>query len=131
MQINNNSHTPNFQAKFFHSESLRLLADYAVEMGKFDKLNKAKQSIEKSHLKTRLRMDFGEKEGIPFVTFTRFSPKKDVIVPQSMDDYVMTKVSEFKSCKKCNLLKFAYEQFIKLGNNAPANKRYQAVVVKK
>lgn len=130
MNINNNT-SPNFNAKFFHSESLKILADYAVEKGKFDKLNKARKSIESSHLRTRLRMDFGESDGMPFVTFTRFTPKKDVIIPQSIDDYQITKTSLFKSTKRGNPIKFAFEQFLKLGNNAPANKRYQSVVVKK
>lgn len=131
MNINNNTTSPNFGAKFFHSESLKNLADYAVEQGKFDKLNKARKSIESSHLRTRLRMDFGETNGMPFVTFTRFTPKKEVVIPQSMDDYKITKTSLFKSTQKGNPLKFAFKQFLKLGNNAPANKRYQSVVVKK
>lgn len=131
MKIDNNYPTTNFKAKFLHSESLRIVADYAVEKGKFDKLNKARKSIESSHLRTRLRMDFGEIEGKPFVTFTRFTPKKSVIIPNSIDDYDITKVSTFNSSVKCNPIKFAFEQFLKLGNNAPANKRYQSVVVKR
>lgn len=130
MNINNNT-SPNFCAKFFNSASLRIVADYAVEKGKFDKLNEARKNIESSHLRTRLRMDFGEKDGKPFVTFTRYTPKKDVIIPQSMEDYQITKTSLFASTKKGNPIKFAFEQFLKLGNNAPANKRYQNVVVKR
>ena len=48
MLINNTNtrnFTPNFKAKFLHSESLKLVADYAVAHGKFNKLNSARKNI--------------------------------------------------------------------------------------
>ena len=70
MLINNTNtrnFTPNFKAKFLHSESLKLVADYAVAHGKFNKLNAARKNIDNAYLQTRLRVDIGEKEGLPFV----------------------------------------------------------------
>ncbi len=130
MQITNNTNT-SFRAKFLDSESLRLVADYAVEHGKFDKLNAARKNIDKTCLQTRLRFDMGENNGKPFVSFTKFVPKKNVLVANSMDDFVASKSVVCESSKKMNLLKFALEKIIKLGNNAPNNKMYKSVVLTK
>ena len=124
---NNNS----FKAKFLNSESLRLVAEYSVEKGKFSKLNQARKNIDNAHLTTRLRFDMGENNEIPFVTFTRYIPKTNVINPKSMADYKLVKTVKYEAGKKCNILKFALEKLIKLGNNAPKNNMYQNVVVKK
>ena len=48
-----------------------------------------------------------------------------------MDDLKIDKVSLFKSDKKQNILKFAFEKIIKLGNNAPKNNMYKNVVINK
>lgn len=124
-------YTPTFQAKYLNSESLKLVADYAVEHGKFDKLNQARKNIDKSALQTRLRFDLGEKDGKPFVTFTRYKLKPASIIVKNMDDLVMDKVTVFQSEKKVNPLKFALEKLIKIGNDAPKNKMFQNVVIKK
>ena len=52
-----NSSKPAFQAKFLNSQSLKLIAEYAVEKGEFKKLNTARKNIDSSNLTTRLRMD--------------------------------------------------------------------------
>lgn len=124
---NNNS----FKAKFLNSESLRLVAEYSVEKGKFAKLNQARKNVDNANLTTRLRFDMGENNGIPFVTLTRYIPKSNVIIPESKDDYKLVKMVKYEAAKKCNILEFALEKLIKLGNNAPKNKMYQNVVVKK
>ena len=122
---------PNFQAKFLHSESLKLVADYAVEKGKFDKLNQARKNIDTSNLTSRLRFDIGEVNGRPFVTFARYDLKPNVVVPQSLDDYKAPKFYLYESCKKCDMLKFAYERIIKMGNNVPNNRLFRQVVLGK
>lgn len=121
----------NFKAKFFHSESLKQVADYAVEKGKFQKLNQARKNIDMSNLTTRLRFDYGELNGRPFVTFARYDLKPGVIVPESLEDYKEPKVYLIQSSKKENVLKFALERLIKMGNNAPNNKLYKHVVLGK
>jgi len=132
MYISNQHQTNlNFKAKFLKSEALKQVADYAVEKGKFEKLNQAKKNIDTANLTTRLRFDMGENDGKPFVTFTRYELKPKVTLPKTFDDYKAPKFFLFQSCKKENLLKFALEQIIKLGNNAPNNKKYKLVVISK
>lgn len=132
MQISNQTRIqPNFKAKFLNSESLKLVADYAVEKGKFEKLNQARKNIDLANLTTRLRFDIGELDGIPFVTFARYELKPGIIIPKSLDDYKPPRFFKFQSNKKENILKFALERLIKLGNNAPRNKMYKHVVISK
>ena len=60
--ITNNKPQIAFQAKFLHSESLKQLADYAVEHNKFEKLNQARKNIDSSFLMTRLRLDISKSQ---------------------------------------------------------------------
>lgn len=124
-------YSPAFQAKYLHSESLKLVADYAVEHGKFDKLNQARKNIDKAALQTRLRFDLGDKDGKPFVTFTRYKLKPASIIVKTMDDLILDKVTVFQSEKRMNPLKFAFEKLIKIGNDAPKNNMFKNVVIKK
>lgn len=124
-----NQNSPSFQAKFLYSDSLKQVADYAVAHGKFKKLNQARKNIDNSHLQTRLLLNISQdNNGKPVVSFTRFVPKKTVIIPQTMDDYSESKTTIFTSSKKVNPLKFALEKIIKLSNNAPNNNMYKNVV---
>lgn len=43
--ISNNEQKLPFQAKFLNSEAMKQIADYAVERGKFDKLNQARKIL--------------------------------------------------------------------------------------
>ena len=113
MQVTKVNSTPNFQAKFLHSESLKQIADYAAEHGKFNKLNTARKNIDNAYLQTRLRVDIGENEGKPFISFTRFKPKKTTVVVNSINDLKQDKVTLFKSDKPENVFKFALEKIIK------------------
>lgn len=77
-------------------------------------------------------MDISEKEnGNYIVSFTKYSPKKNINIAYSLDDYEIVKTTEFTSEKKMNPLKFALDKIIKLGNNAPHNKMYKKVVISK
>ena len=131
MNITPIQHSPAFQAKYLHSEALKQVADYAVEHGKFDKLNQSRKNIDKSALQTRLRFDLGENDGRPFVSFKRYKIKPTSIIVESMDYLVIDKVSIYRSCKKMNPLKFALEQLIKIGNDAPKNNMFKNVILKK
>ena len=134
MEIRNyqNNYKPNFGAKFLHSESLKQIAEYAVEHGKFDKLNQARKDIGRSNLVTRIKVDIGVNDkGFPFITFTRYEPKRSVLIAQSVDDYTITKVTTCETTKKENVLKFAFEKILKMSNDAPKNNLYRRVVVNK
>ena len=126
------SYSPAFRAKFINSEALKQVVEYAVEHKKFDKLNQARKNIDNSCLTVRLLVDIGETEnGKPYISFTKFEPKKNIIIPSSNDDYREVKTVKFVSEKKMNPLKFAYEKIIKLGNDAPNNNMYKHVVLLK
>lgn len=133
MKTNHIYHSPKltFQARYLNSESLKMIAEYAIEKNKFKKLNQSRKNIAKSFLQTKLRVDLGDKDGYPFVTFTRYNPKPGVVVPKFMDDLRLEKVTIFKSDKKMNPFKFALEKLIKIGNNAPNNNMFRNVVIKK
>ena len=131
MQIrNNNFNQPAFQAKFLNSQSLKMIADYAVEKGKFQELNTARKNIDKCRFSTYLRVDIFKKENKCGISFTRYVPKDNVIIPKYMDDYIITKVKTYETTKTSNPLKFGLEKIIKLGNNAPHNNMFKEVVIK-
>ena len=134
MIIQNHSHQtykPQFRAKFLHSESLKMIADYAVEHGRFDKLNQARKNIDLSCLPIRIRVDIGLSEkGFPLISFTKFRPKNGMITPKTMNDYELVKCVTYSSEKKENLLKFAMEKIIKMGNHVPNNKIFKTVVIR-
>ncbi len=131
MKIQNYQNQTAFQAKFLYSDSLQQLVQYSVEHGKFDKLNAARKNIDSAYLKTRLKVDIFEENGKPRIIFTRFVPKKNVLIAKYQDDLEQVKVVTIKSDKKCNPLKFAFEKIIKLSNNAPHNNMYKNVVITK
>ena len=131
MNINSQNNTLNFKARFLDSESLRRVANYAVEHNKFDKLNNSRKNIEKYYFNRRLLVDVGEKDGKPYITFTRFIKKPEVIVPKTMQDFKKDKITTFKSETKMNPLKFAFERLVKLGNDAPKNRMFKNVIINK
>lgn len=135
MQIQNTTskpYSPNFQAKFLYSKDLKNVVEYAVQHGKFDKLNQARKNIESAHLPKRLILNIDQnKEGNTVVRFTRLVPRKTVIIPTRMEDYSIKKVKEYICYNNTNPLKVALEKLLKLGNNAPNNNMYKDVVVLK
>ena len=127
MKINRTSNV-NFQAKFLKSDSLQQVVNYAIERGKFDKLNTARKNIDNTHFSTRLMVDVGDDEGRPFVSFTRYNLKPNAPLNYTMEDSRQEKTTVFKSSVKMNPLKFALEKIIKMGNDAPHNNIYKKVV---
>lgn len=117
-----------FQAKFLNSEALQQIAQYAVEKGEFQKLNRARKNIDKSRLTTLLKVDVFKKENKCGITFTRYIPK--VIVPKTMNDYYITNITTYESTNISNPLEFGLQKIIKLGNNAPHNNMFREVVIR-
>ncbi len=131
MKINSQNNNINFQARFLDSEALRRVVTHAAEHGKFDKLNNSRKNIEKYYFNRRLLVDIGEKNGKPYITFTRFIQKPEVIIPKSMQDFKLDKIVTLQSEKNMNPLKFAYEKLVKLGNEAPKNKMFKNIIINK
>lgn len=131
MKIEKRCYTPHFSAKFIQSDDLKRIADYAVERGKFDKLNQARKNIDNSFLRRKIYVDIGKNEkDKSYINFTVFEPKKEVVVPVSNDDYVQINTKQYVCEQKSNPLAFALRKIIKLGNNAPNNKMYQDIMKK-
>ncbi len=130
MQIQNTNYSTNFRAKFLNSQSLRAFAEYAVENGKFERLNQARKNIDKAYLTRKLDFElYTTMDGYPYAIFTRYTPKKNVLFPKNREDYEMSEPFIFNSSKKCNPLKFGFELIKKLGNSAPKNNMYKEVVI--
>jgi hypothetical protein len=131
MRINNTtSINPNFSAKFFYSDSLKQVADYAVEKGKFDKLNSARKSIDSRCVTTRIKLEAGlNSKGFAKLVFFKYLPKQGVIIPKTMEDYVLVKTTTYNSNIEKNPLKMALSKIIKMGNNNANNNTFKLIVI--
>ena len=129
MHVQNSTSQINFQARFLHSESLQKVAEYAVDKGKFDKLNQSRLNISKHYMDRRLMFDLGtDEKGFPYAVFTRYVPKYSRM-PQTIEDYKNPLKIVYKADKKMNPLKYGLQLLIRLGNDAPHNKMYKNVIV--
>lgn len=131
MNISNSYQNINFQAKFVDNKTLTQISDYAFEHNKFDRFNESIRNIDKIRKDSLLKMDICYTGEFPTVVFSRIEKKWDFVNNMPTDKYVLKKQTEFISDKKMNPVKFAFEKLIKLGNNAPDNKMFQAVVIEK
>jgi hypothetical protein len=111
---------------------LKQVADYAVEKGKFDKLNSARKSIDSKYLTTRVKLEAGlNSNGFAKLDFLQYVPKKNVIVPKTMDDYVLVKTTTYNSTTERNPIKMALSKIIKMGNNDANNNTFKSIVIDK
>ncbi len=131
MKITANFNQPAFQAHFLNSKSLEMITDYAIQKGKIDKLAIAKRNIESCYNDVYLRVDIFKSKNFPCITFSRFTPKKRIKNPESMNDFVLTNTKMYKSLKPCNLLKYALHKVIRLGYDVPNYPLFQDVVINK
>lgn len=134
MNINsyNNYNAPNFQARFFHSDALKRIADYAVETKQFDKLNQARKNITSLYFNTRLLVNIGKTpDNKPSLQISRFVKRSDVAMPNNSNDYKLVKQVTFAGKTGQNPLNFALKTLIRMGNNIPNNKIFQRAIVKK
>lgn len=128
MQIKNETNQA-FTAKFLYTDSLKQVADYALQHGKFNKLNDARKNIDSAHLSTRIKLDVTRTEkGYPSLTFTTYRPKSTVIVPKTMDDMREVRAVTIEKKVSMNPIRYALEKIIKMGNNAPKNNLYKRIV---
>lgn len=126
MQVKNINNHQNFRAKFFYSEDLKRIADYAVEKQKIQQLNEARKNIDLRNVRTRLMVRIGKNEkGLPFFELKRYEPKRNLIDINSFDDYFLAKQMMYVSSKPMNELKFGLERIIKLGNNFGHNNMFE------
>lgn len=123
------SSNTHFGVKFLDSPDLRDIVVDSVKKGKFDKLNQARKNMDKLDLKKRLKVDLCYTNDKPTIIFSRYEPDKRVLVPLTMNDYILTAITEFTSTKKHeNILKFARRMIVKMGNDVQNNNMYRQVV---
>ena len=128
MQITNNNYSPAYKAKFFHTEDLKKVVEYAHQTNCFDKINKARKRIDNAYLTRRLKFEFGKgAEGYPIVIITRYTPLKGII-PKFMEDYIASEPFVFASKQKINPFKFGLNVILKLSNSAPKSNLYKKIV---
>ena len=131
--INQNYQTT-FGVKFFDTPDLKSVADWAKAKDEkmIAKLYKSAKKIEGSYLTTRLTFEFGTgKNGFPCIIFTRYLPKKNVLIARTGADYAPRKQIIYEAREDVDKFEFAYEKLVRMGNNAPNNRIFQKIVVNK
>ena len=132
MQVNflNNQYSPKFGMRFADSEALSNIAQYAVEKGKFEQLNKARLEIDKVYLRHKLKVDLDVNEkGLPVVIFTKYTPKSHITLPQYESDYTTKKIT-FTSPKKQNTFDYAIYLINKMSHNKCKNEIFEEIIRK-
>lgn len=131
MNVNNYNYGVNFQAKFLNTESLSDVVKYAMEKGKFDKLNTARKNIDKADIRTRLEMEICYTNDKPTVIFRKYEPENRKFAID-LNDYKPTNQVEYICDNpKTDPRKFALKLIMKMSNSAPQNNLYKEVVRKR
>lgn len=117
-----------FGAKFLNTDAINKVAKYALENGKFEKLNNARKNIESYDYFSKIGVEIKEnlKSGQKEFEFTTYTPEYTVKSGKLLTQYKIHK-NKFPS-QKANYLKEIYEIIIKMGNSAPQNKLYKKIV---
>lgn len=134
MRINNSpiatqNPNPNFKAKFLYNNTLKQISEKAAELGQLENLNQARKNISMQDNNIGLLVDIGENNGKPFVSFSKYIPRKKVKSPKTFDDFKLAKTETFEACRHCNPIEFALNKILKLGNDAPNNNMYKKIIM--
>lgn len=131
MKTQTTGYQPNFQAKYFFSQSLKKATKHAAAKGKYDKLDRAIKNLENcsTDLRKRIFVDIGKlKDNRPYINFEVFVPKYYITNPKTIEDYNVYNGVKYISSKKCNPFDYAIRKLIEIGRNAPENDLYQKVL---
>jgi hypothetical protein len=128
IQPNNNL---SFNAKIIHNQSYEEVVKYALEHNKMTRLISTLNNIDKIRKDTFLEMNICYTGDYPSIVFSRYERGWNKVLQEETDDYVLKRQVDYISTKKENPVKYALSRLIKLGNDAPNNKMYQEVVIKK
>ena len=120
-----------FNAKIVPNSSYNQVMDYAVQHGKAAKLFEALENIDRIRHDTLIEMNVCYTENYPTVVFSRYEKGWNKVLQEPTDYFVIKRQVDYISDKKENPLKYALSRLIKLGNDAPNNKMFQEVVIKK
>jgi len=124
------SNSVNFSAKFLQTDDLKRIAEYAIEHGKYDELNKSRKEIESLYLLTKLGVYVGEaSNGHPMIEFVKYIPRRNVTFAQYENDYTISKPVIFSSSNKNkNPMEYALKILIKMGRDVPNNRVFRRVL---
>lgn len=125
--INISNNQPKFKAKFLDTPAIREIAKWAVENGKYDKLNAARKQIDYSAVKVRIHLDLATNiEGYPLVIFKRLFPK--TLNPEGIDDYVISRPVVYQGQEKISPIEYGYKKIIQMGYYVTRNRLFKEVV---
>ena len=129
VQINNNQ--PQFRAKFIDTPSLREVAQWAVENGKFDILNDARKKIDYSAVKIRIHLSLGtDLEGYPIAIFRRYYPKFNAPAKNpTPDEFVISGPIVYQSRRKVNPRAYGFGKIVQMSQNVYENKMFKEIVL--
>ena len=130
MNIQSNSNLC-FNAKIINNQSYNDVVRYALEHNKIPRLKSTLDNIDRIRKDTLIEMNICYTGEYPTVVFSRYEKGWNKILKEQTDNYVLKRQVDYISTKKENPLKFALSRLIKMGNDAPNNKIYQEVVIKK
>ena len=121
----------NFGAKLIKNQTYNEVLQYAIKHNKMPKLMTALENIDKIRKDTFIKMDICYTGDYPSVIFSRYEKGWNKLLQEPTDEYVLKRQVDYISNKKENPVKYAFGRIIKMGNNAPNNKIFQEVIIKK
>lgn len=130
MNIQSNSNLC-FNAKIINNQSYNDVVRYALEHNKILRLRSTLDNIDRIRKDTLIEMNICYTGEYPTVVFSRYEKGWNKILKEQTDNYVLKRQVDYISTKKENPVKYAFRRLIKMGNDAPNNKIYQEVVIKK
>ena len=119
----------NFKAKILYNNALKQINEKAAEIGQFENLKIAKRNIAMHDNNIGLLIDIGENNGKPFVSFSKYVPRKKVKSPKTFDDFKLAITETFEAGRHYNPVEFALSKLLKLGNDAPNNNMYKKIFI--
>ena len=131
--INNsyNNKTP-FKAKFLNTYSLRKVAEWAKENGKFEELNEARKRIDSTALNIRLELTLGRsvENDYPIAIFRRYIPNNALTENPTENDFTVSKPVTYQSRMSINPFEFGFKKIIQMSNYVTENKMYREIVIR-
>ena len=119
----------NFKAKILYNNTLKQINEKAMALGQMENLNQAKKNISAYNPNIGLLIDIGENNGKPFVSFSKYIPRKKVKSPKTFDDFKLAKTETFDAGRHYDPIEFALSKILKLGSDAPNNKLFKQIII--
>ena len=131
--INNNYNNKiAHKAKFVDTYSMRKIAEWAKENGKYKELNEARKRIESTAFDTRIELILGKslENDCPIAIFRRYVPKCE-LQEDSLNDknYDISKPLAYQTRRQISPFEFGFERIIQMSNYIKYNKLFKEIVL--